>query len=151
MCFIEEDRKGLQGYFLKFDSPKDGKTFLNQIGHVSSVVSLLHSASDDTISLASGIEKTPTKTLPTNSPLPQQSQWCAAEYSKLIIYCQGVKLKELDINKAQDLLGRKFDDDYRWEFFGLLFLVKIKSFKEMISLNYVKADTFCRDLEAMIQ
>jgi hypothetical protein len=28
------------------------------------------------------------------------------EYSKLIIYFQGVKLKEYNINKAQDLLGK---------------------------------------------
>lgn len=59
---------------------------------------------DDTVSIASTIERTPTK-LPANTAIAQQSQWCVGEYSKLIIYCQGVKLKELDINKAQDLLG----------------------------------------------
>ena len=106
LCICEEDRKGLDGYFLKFDCSKDCRIFLSKIGHVAS----LHLPSDDTISIASSVEKTPTKTL-ANTSLPQQSQWCAAEYSKLIIYCQGVKLKELDINKAQDLLGRRQTSD----------------------------------------
>ena len=41
------------------------------------------------------------------------------------------------------ILLQLIDDDFS--------LVKIKSFKEMISLNYVKADAFCRDLDQMIQ
>lgn len=108
LCVYEEDRKGLNGYFLKFDSSKDSKIFLTKISQVSSPGSLLHSVSDDTLSIASNLDKTPTK-LSTNTAIVQQSQWCVGEYNKLIIYCQGVKLKELDINKAQDLLGKDLD------------------------------------------
>ena len=36
-----------------------------------------------------------------------------------------------------------------WEGF-VLSLDKIRSFKEMISLNYVKAAAFCSDIESMI-
>lgn len=66
------------------------------------------------------------------SNVPLQSSAGIQEFSQLIVYCQGMKLKDLCVNKASDLLAKTI------------------SFKEMISLNSVKAAAFCTDMESMI-
>lgn len=115
----EENRKGRDGYFLKFDTPKDYSIFINKVNPTSSLSSLTGRSFDDTSSISSSLERTPTKT-PMNATAPYQTQMCIAEYNKLIIYCQGVKLKELNINKAQDLLG-KFENDLKLFIFFFFF------------------------------
>lgn len=127
----EENKKSRDGYFLKFEGLKDYNIFITKVCPSLSSSSINRSF-DEISNISSTVEKTPTKTL-SNTSIPVQTQMCISEYNKLIIYCQGVKLKDLNINKTQDLLE------------------KIRSFKEMISLNYVKAISFCSDVESMIQ
>ena len=101
--YEEEYKKRRDGYCLKFDSMKDCNIFLNKI-YIMSSPSLSSSTNrlfDDT---TSSLEKTPTK-VTMNTTAAHQSQSYITEFNKLIIYCQGVKLKEHYINKAQDLLG----------------------------------------------
>jgi hypothetical protein len=100
LCVYEEDKKGRNGYLLKFDSMKECTVFLTKICPVPPA--LTNRTLDE---MTSNMEKTPTKTA-INTALVQQSQISVAEFNKLIIYCQGVKLKENNINKAQDLLGK---------------------------------------------
>lgn len=127
----EENKKSRDGYFLKFEGLKDYNIFITKVCPSLSSSSINRSF-DEISNISSTVEKTPTKAL-SNTSIPVQTQMCISEYNKLIIYCQGVKLKDLNINKTQDLLE------------------KIRSFKEMISLNYVKAISFCLDVESMIQ
>jgi hypothetical protein len=106
LCICDVDKKEYDGYFLKFDSLKECNIFLTKINSISfPSSSTINRSFDDISSISSGIEKTPTKNS-MNTTSAHQSQWYMLEYSKLIIYFQGVKLKEYNINKAQDLLGK---------------------------------------------
>ena len=100
----EDEKKRCEGYLLKFDSTKDSELFIKKSSLISSLSSGTHRTHDDNISLISNSERLPTKMTITSSII-QQSQMGIAEFSKLIIYCQGIKLKEYNINKASDLLG----------------------------------------------
>ncbi|CAF1242023.1 unnamed protein product [Didymodactylos carnosus] len=75
------------------------------------------------------------------------------DYLNLIVYCNGVKLKPLGVNKAQDLLGKQYIlhvKKTRLYHIVCDIVEKIKSFKEMVSLSHTKATTFCVDSKSMI-
>jgi hypothetical protein len=103
----EEDKKGREGYLLKFDSLKDCHIFVTKSYPLPSPSTLINRTHEENSNVTNSIEKPSTKTT-INSAIAVQSQACIAEFNKLIIYCQGIKLKEYNINKAQDLLGKLF-------------------------------------------
>jgi len=105
LCIYEEDKKGREGYFLKFDTLKDYNIFQTKINPASSPSTLTNRTHDENSTSTNSIEKIPTKTTTPLTVAPQ-SQSSAVEFNKLIIYFQTVKLKEYNINKAQDLLGK---------------------------------------------
>ncbi len=112
LCINDEDKKGREGYFLKFDSVKDCNIFVTKNSPVSSSSStLINRTHEESSSLTNTIEKPLTKTT-INTAISLQSQLCIAEFNKLIIYCQGIKLKEYNINKAQDLLGKLLEQSF---------------------------------------
>ena len=74
---------------------KDLTIFLSKIYPISSSTALINRPHD-------GISDSPRGS--TSSVFYDQTT--ITEFDKLIIYCQGIKLKLNGINKAQDLLGK---------------------------------------------
>jgi len=111
LCINDEDKKGREGYFLKFDSVKDCNIFVTKNSPVSSSSTLINRTHEESSSVTNSIEKPLAKTT-INSTISLQSQLWIAEFNKLIIYCQGIKLKEYNINKAQDLLGKLLEQSF---------------------------------------
>ncbi|CAF3736689.1 unnamed protein product, partial [Adineta steineri] len=126
----EDNTKEFEGYLIKFKTWDDWLSFI--IRRTSALSVVTNNRPNDEI-----LNKTQTlginnSKLPASSKSVENSKFYLAEFNKLIIYCQGVKLKELNISKSEDLLD------------------KIKSCKEMISLNFVKATAFWSDIRSMI-
>ncbi|CAF0762699.1 unnamed protein product [Adineta steineri] len=126
----EDNTKEFEGYLIKFKTWDDWLSFI--IRRTSALSVVTNYRQPDEIA-----NKTPplginNPKLPASSKSVEYSKFYLAEFNKLIIYCQGVKLKELNISKSEDLLD------------------KIKSCKEMISLNFVKATAFWSDIRSMI-
>ncbi|CAF0755909.1 unnamed protein product [Rotaria sordida] len=126
----DENRKRNEGYLFKFDTVKDCKMFSDILCPGSSQLLPINVPQDETInsmpSLSTAFKKH------TIAPIShRQSQIYIGELNKLIVYCQCVKMKEYNINKAQDL-------------------EKIRSFREMVSINNTKAAAFCSDVRAML-
>lgn len=102
LSVYEEDKQNRpEGYFLKFTTSKEWNIFLSKICAESSPLLGRDetSSSMDNIS-ASSIKTTGSSTFYNHSQV--------TELTKLIVYCQGVKLKEHNINKPQDL-GKLID------------------------------------------
>jgi hypothetical protein len=98
LYIYEEDKERHEGYFLKFKTPKDWKIFLSKIYPAPS--SLVNSGANEMFGSTSSIGASSMKTTG-SSIFYDQSQ--STELDKLIIYCQGVKLKDQNINKPQEL------------------------------------------------
>lgn len=88
----DEDKTKPHGYLMKFDSPKECQVFATRRG--------LTMPPEST-------QLVPNPSRSKNNAISSESaRTYLAEYDKLIIYCQGVKLKDRDIARAHDLLGK---------------------------------------------
>ncbi|CAF1155473.1 unnamed protein product [Adineta ricciae] len=115
----DEDKTKPHGYLMKFDSAKECQVFATRRGLIMPPES-------------PPLGPNPSRSK-NNAISNESARMYLADYDKLIIYCQGVKLKDRDIARAQDLLE------------------KIKGFAEMVSLNRTKGATFCSDIRSMLQ
>jgi hypothetical protein len=105
LWIYEEDKKGRDGYVFKFDTLTNCTTFVTKMCPLSPPSTLTNRTHDESSNTTNNMDKNAIKTT-INPTAAHQSQLFIAEFNKLIIYCQGVKLKEYNINKAQDLLGK---------------------------------------------
>ncbi|CAF1590759.1 unnamed protein product [Adineta ricciae] len=114
-----EDKAKPRSYLMKFDSAKECQVFATRRGLIMPPES-------------PPLGPNPSRSK-NNAISNESARIYLADYDKLIIYCQGVKLKDRDIARAHDLLE------------------KIKGFAEMVSLNRTKGATFCSDIRSMLQ
>ncbi|CAF4047827.1 unnamed protein product [Rotaria sp. Silwood2] len=126
----DENKKKNEGYVFKFDTVKDYKMFSEMLCPGSSQLLPISLPQDEIVNNMHSLSTGPKKLTPTPTSL-HQSPTYIAELNKLIVYCQSIKMKAYNINKAQDL-------------------ERIRSFREMISLSNAKATTFCSDVRAML-
>lgn len=107
LCIYEEDRSTrVNGYRLRFDTMKDWEIFSTKICPSSGTKSPLRRRHASSNSLDSINTHLSGRTNSTSSILDAAGQQTATEYSKLIIYCQGVKLKVYNISRPADLHGK---------------------------------------------
>lgn len=138
-------------YRLKFNSFFDWELFSDKLGLPSATSPKVHQRKPSAGSTNSFGTVFQAKRCDSHSSLLDVPQPMVLEYNRLIVYCQTVKLKELNINKTADLLGRVFHRCRN--FFSSRFFFCLDRnilFREMISLNFVKAASFCSDLISMI-
>jgi len=103
--FHEGNETRLHSYLLKFDSLREWQLFSTRRRSLSSSTGMPNRPHEDPSNKTNttGTMNSKVTTHPSSS---EQSRIYLAEFSKLIIYCQGVKLRELNVNKPQDLLGK---------------------------------------------
>ncbi|UJR35131.1 hypothetical protein I4U23_027902 [Adineta vaga] len=118
---IDDEKTKPYGYLMKFNSSKECQVFVTKITSAFSIV-------PPKLPIVR-----PKPSRPINSPSTnEKAERYLADYDKLIVYCQGVKLRDRHVERPQDLLD------------------KIKLFTEMISLNSAKGLTFCSEIRTMI-
>lgn len=142
------------GYLMRFDSMKEWRTFWPRANaSITSPVSRKKRTPPDPFGTPPAPVVNPVKssTYPSSS---EQARLYLAEYYKLIVYCQGVKIKDRGITKPQDLLGKRtcFSASratHNWLI--CLHLDKIRVHTEMISLSSgTKNNAFYSDVRSMI-
>ena len=150
--YTEDVNTPISGYRLKFSSWDEWESFSERLCFMVPFSSLTtqssHQRKPSLGSTTSGgtIHAKRSDSEPSLHDLPQP---VVLEYNRLIIYCQTVKLKELNINRTVDLLGHLFTFNGREKNLSSLSDRNI-SCREMISLNFVKAAAFCSEQISMI-
>ena len=137
---------------MKFDSFKEWQAFSARRTSTLPSSTPSNRGQDDTISRASGIGMNPTKSS-TYTSYSEQARIYLVEYDRLIVYCQGVKLKDRNVTKPQDLLGKRtflHTPMTRLRRCFSLCVDKVQGYTEMISLNSARGAAFCADIRSMI-
>ena len=105
LYIYEEDNVRHDGYLVKFDTEHDWNLFFQNLCRSTSSQMLTNQSNLVNPSRIDNLSANLTK-LSTSPALFRRSLIYASELNELIIYFQGIKLKECNINKAQDLLGK---------------------------------------------